>query len=86
MALPRDLPSTTAPAVAVLAGIADVAPTELDLGQLSRLLHLSAGVVRTTVRPYTTWLFRAAGSAGSRSPFELYVAVPEGASLPAGVH
>ena len=41
--LPRDLPATTAPAVAVLAGTADVSPTELDLPQLSRLLHLSAG-------------------------------------------
>ena len=86
VALPRDLPSTTAPAVAVLAGIADVAPTELDLPHLSRMLHLSAGVVRTMVRPHTTWLFRAAGSAGGRFPLELYVAVPDGSSVPAGVH
>jgi hypothetical protein len=84
--LPRDLPPTTAPAVAVLAGTADVAGAELDLPQLSRLLHLSAGVVRTTVRPYATWLFRAAGSAGGRFPLELYVAVPDGFSVPAGVH
>ena len=86
VSLPRDLPSTTAPAVAVLAGTADVAPADLDLPQLSRVLHLSAGVVRTTIRPYATWLFRAAGSAGGRFPLELYVAVPEGAHLPAGVH
>ncbi len=86
VSLPRDLPSTTAPAVAVLAGTADVATAELDLAQLSRLLHLSAGVVRTTVRPYATWLFRAAGSAGGRFPLEVYVAVPEGTGLPAGVH
>jgi hypothetical protein len=84
--LPRELPTTTAPAVTVLAGLADVAPTELTLPQLSRLLHLSAGVVRTTERPYATWLFRAAGSAGGRFPLELYVAVPEGDALPAGVH
>ena len=70
----------------MLAGTADVAPTELDLPQLSRLLHLAAGVVRTTERPYGTWLFRAAGSAGGRFPLELYVAVPEGGELPAGVH
>ena len=31
----------------MLAGTADVARTGLDLPQLSRLLHLSAGVVRT---------------------------------------
>jgi SagB-type dehydrogenase family enzyme len=50
------------------------------------LLHLSAGVVRTTERPYATWLFRAAGSAGGRFPLELYVAVPNGMEVPAGVH
>jgi hypothetical protein len=85
-ALPRELPPTTAPTVAVLAGTADVPRGSLDLAQLSRLLHLAAGVVRTVERPYATWLFRAAGSAGARFPLELYVAVPEGGSLPAGVH
>jgi hypothetical protein len=84
--LPRELPATTTPAVAVLAGVANVAPAELDLAQISRLLHLSAGVVRTTVRPYATWLFRAAGSAGGRFPLELYIAVPAGLAVPAGVH
>jgi hypothetical protein len=86
VALPRDLPPTTAPAVAVLAGTAGVAHTELDLPHLSRLLHLSAGVVRTAERRWGTYLFRAAGSAGGRSPFELYVAVPDGTPVPAGVH
>jgi hypothetical protein len=86
LALPRNLPSTTAPAAAVLAGTADIARVEVDLSQLSRLLHLSAGVVRTTERPYTTWLFRAAGSAGGRFPLEVYVAVPDGNAVPAGVH
>ena len=84
--LPRELPATTAPAVAVLAGTAEIEPRELDLPQLSRLLHLAAGVVRTAKRPYGTWLFRAAGSAGGRFPLELYVAVPDGGELPAGVH
>ena len=84
--LPRDLPPTTAPAVAVLAGTANVAHTALDLPHLSRLLHLSAGVVRTMVRPNATWLFRAAGSAGGRFPLELYVAVPDGTPVPGGVH
>ncbi len=84
--LPRDLPSTASSAVAVLAGSAAIGHAELDLSHLSRLLHLCAGVVRTMERPYTTWLFRAAGSAGGRFPLELYVAVPEGTTLPAGVH
>lgn len=67
--LPRELPATSASAVEVLAGTADVARAELSLSQLSRLLHLSAGVVRTTRRPYGTYLFRAAGSAGGRFPW-----------------
>jgi hypothetical protein len=84
--LPRRLPATTTPAVAALAGIANRADAGLDLPHLSRLLHLSAGVVRTMERPYGTYLFRAAGSAGGRFPLELYVAVPDGMRLPAGVH
>jgi SagB-type dehydrogenase family enzyme len=84
--LPRDLPTTSAPAVAVLAGTGLVNRARLDLPQLSRLLHLSAGVVRTMERPYGTWLFRAAGSAGGRFPLEVYVSVPDGTELPAGVH
>ena len=86
IALPRELPPTAAPAIAVMAGTADVPPSPVDLPQLARLLHLSAGVTRTTQRPYATWLFRAAGSAGARFPLELYVAIPEGLPAPAGVH
>ena len=84
--LPRALPVTKAAAISVLAGTTDVADADLDLSHLSRLLHLSAGVVRTMKRPYGTWLFRAAGSAGGRFPLEVYVAVPDGLGLPAGVH
>jgi hypothetical protein len=84
--LPRELPPTTAPAVAVLAGTSDIDDTELDVPHLSRLLHLSAGIVRTRTLPYTTWLFRASGSAGGRFPLEVYVAVPEGLQVPPGVH
>src|SRR4051794_18958049 len=67
--LPREFPTTTASTVAVLAGTAEIEPGTLDLPQLSRLLHLSAGVVRTMVRPYATWLFRAEARRvdGSRS-------------------
>jgi SagB-type dehydrogenase family enzyme len=84
--LPRDLPTTTEPAIAVLAGRSRAPRTELDLAQLARLLFLSAGVVRTTERVGRRFLFRASGSAGARFPLELYVAVPPGGSLPAGVH
>src|SRR5436190_5259585 len=84
--LPRELPATTASTVDVLAGTAEVAATELDLRHLSRVLHLSAGVARTSARPWGTYLFRAAGSAGGRFPMEVYVAVPEDGHVPAGVH
>lgn len=84
--LPRELPATTAAAVDVLAGTARVARADMSLSQLSRVLHLSAGVVRTSQRSYGTHLFRAAGSAGGRFPLEVYVAAPEGGPLPAGVY
>ena len=84
--LPRELPVTTEPAVAVLAGTAEVKPSLLDLPNLSRLLYLSAGVVRIMERDFGIHPFRAAGSAGGRFPLELYVAVPSGGALPPGVH
>jgi hypothetical protein len=86
--LPRDLPSTRASTVDVLAGTAKVPAGDLDLPHLARLLYLSAGVVRTSRRSNgITHLFRAAGSAGGRFPLELYVLLPEDLrGLPAGVH
>jgi hypothetical protein len=86
VALPRELPSTAAAATAVLAGTADITPQSLDLGQLARVLFLSAGVVRVAERIGHEFLFRAAGSAGARFPLEVYVAVPDGGALPPGVH
>jgi hypothetical protein len=85
--LPRDLPSPGAGALAVLGGQAEGNAT-LDLAQLARLLHLSAGIVRTETRPGGRVVpFRAAGSAGARFPQEIYVAVPAGIpDLPPGVH
>lgn len=84
--LPVELPTTAASTLSVLAGAGRPAEAELDLAQLARLLFLSAGVVRTAESRGRRILFRAAGSAGARHPFEVYVAVPRGSALPAGVH
>ena len=84
--LPREFLPTPDSVLAVLAGTAHPAATALDLTGLGRLLHLSAGVVRTrTFENGFVHPFRASGSAGARFPLELYVAVPEGGILP-GVH
>jgi SagB-type dehydrogenase family enzyme len=84
--LPREFPSTPDSVLDVLAGAARPAATALDATGLSRLLHLSAGVVRTrTFEDGSTHPFRASGSAGARFPLELYIAIPEGGFLP-GVH
>jgi hypothetical protein len=87
--LPRELPDPEGSTLAVMAGEV-AAEATLDLAHLSRLLHLSAGIVRTQDRqrfPGGKFFFRAAGSAGGRFPMEVYVVVPEGAvDLPPGVH
>ncbi|GIF00493.1 nitroreductase family protein [Paractinoplanes rishiriensis] len=84
--LPRDLPAAGVPALDVLAGTAEIPAAAPDLAQLSRVLYLCAGVVRTSQRPWGRVPFRAAGSAGGRFPLEVYVAVPDGGPLPSGVH
>jgi SagB-type dehydrogenase family enzyme len=85
--LPRALPDPEDGALAVLGGRVQSTGT-LDLAELARLLHLSAGIVRTEERPGgRTVRFRAAGSAGARFPLDVYVAIPEGTGdLPAGVY
>ncbi|MEP6638152.1 MAG: hypothetical protein ABJC39_02285 [Chloroflexota bacterium] len=86
LALPRSWPPVEAQANAVLAGRDVPAPSALDLSGLARLLHLSAGVVRTSERSGRHWLFRAAGSAGGRFPLEVYVSAHGVDGLPDGVH
>jgi hypothetical protein len=85
--LPRELPAPERGTLAVLGGQSAGAAT-LDLAQMARLLHLSAGVVRTEDRSDgRTIPFRAAGSAGGRFPLEVYVVIPEGTEgSPPGVH
>ena len=70
--LPEELSGSTAGAVDALA--------------LSRLLFLSAGVVRMMQLPDGALWFRAAGSAGNLSPVEVYVVTGDLPGVDAGVY
>jgi SagB-type dehydrogenase family enzyme len=75
--LPRDWARPAVSMTDALSGRMPGRPQPLDVAGLSRLLHLSAGVVRVraAMPPYAfMWPFRAAGSAGGRFPLEVYVA------------
>jgi SagB-type dehydrogenase family enzyme len=82
--LPAELGGTGIAATEVLSGRARLAPAQLDVTVLARLLFFSAGVTRTTVGGGT--YFRAAMSAGNLHPVELYVACGDLAGVDAGVH
>lgn len=60
--------------------------SELGMGLLSRLLFLSAGVVRTADLGGEALFFRAAGSAGNLSPIEVYLVTGDLPELEAGVY
>ncbi|MDQ3575107.1 MAG: SagB/ThcOx family dehydrogenase, partial [Actinomycetota bacterium] len=59
---------------------------ELNVQALSRLLFLSAGVVRTRAVAGEEMYFRAAGSAGNLSPIEVYVLTGDLPGLGAGLY
>lgn len=85
--LPRAWRSAGDPATAALAGRSTTPRAALDLGKLARVLHLSAGVLRTAERrDGRRFLFRAAGSAGGLFPLEVYVAARAVAGLADGVY
>ena len=87
VALPRRWPEPVGSATAVLAGRSAAPRASLDLVQLARLLHLSAGIVRTAQRSDGRYFrFRASGSAGGRFPLELYLAARGVGGLADGVY
>src|SRR5215831_5308675 len=84
--LPREWSPVAATATSVLAGAHAGGGAGLDLSGLSRVLHLSAGVVRVASVEGRLFRFRAAGSAGGRFPLELYVSARRVDGLADGVH
>jgi SagB-type dehydrogenase family enzyme len=82
LALPRELPDSSVPAIQVLSGHVSGPASTLDLAGLARLLFFSAGVTRILHGV----LFRAAPSAGALYPTELYAVCGPLADLPAGVY
>jgi hypothetical protein len=87
VALPRSWAVRGRPTLEVLAGLAGARPATLDLERLSRLLHLSTGVVRIVERrDGRVFWFRSAKSAGGLFPLEVFVAARDVDGLPDGVH
>lgn len=85
--LPRTWRRAGGSATDVLAGRYSPPRGTLDLAQLARLLHLSAGVVRTAERADGRhFRFRPSGSAGGLFPLELYLAAREVEGLGDGVY
>jgi SagB-type dehydrogenase family enzyme len=82
LALPRQLPDSSVPAIQALSGQVPASPSALDLAGLARLLFFAAGVTRILHGV----LFRAAPSAGALYPTELYAVSGPLADLPAGVY
>lgn len=75
VALPTSWRAGSGSATTALAGRSVSPPRALDLAQLARLCHLTAGVVRTAERSDGRYYhFRPSGSAGGQFPYELYVA------------
>jgi SagB-type dehydrogenase family enzyme len=86
--LPRDLTSSTRPALRTLAGpgVAGRADVSLDRAALARLLHFSAGVLRHKAYPGGEIYFRAAACTGALYHIDLYLVCGSLADLEAGVY
>src|SRR5213593_4948557 len=86
--LPRDVTSSTRPALAAIADAGAVTGTgpQLDRTALARLFYFSAGVLRRTTYPGGEMLFRAAACTGALYHIDLYLVCGDLADLEAGVY
>ena len=89
--LPRELPSSSVPATAAIAGApiaaAGTHPTVPDLKTLARILHFSAGITRKKTDPSgQAYYFRAAACTGALYHIDLYVVCGNLPGLTAGVY
>lgn len=89
--LPRDWQESSAPALALLSEPARAAdPTQasvVDLTEIARLLHFSAGIIRTKVYPNgMEHHFRAAACTGALYHIDLYLVCGALSGLEAGVY
>ncbi len=91
IALPRELPPSSVPAIAAIAGAplaaAGARSTVPDLKTLARILHFSAGITRKKTYPGgQEYYFRAAACTGALYHIDLYVVCGDLPGLPAGVY
>ncbi len=87
VALPEDMPSPGAPALAAVGGGASPAGGPPDLDTVAQLLHYSAGLIRrSALRSAGEVHYRAAASAGALYPIELYLICGNLPGLDAGLY
>jgi SagB-type dehydrogenase family enzyme len=86
--LPRDLPQTGVSAVSAISQPATPARADsvLDLHDLARILHFSAGITKQRKHPGGEIYFRAAACTGALYEIELYVVTGDVPGLDSGVY
>jgi hypothetical protein len=86
--LPRDWQESATPALELLSAPMSAAqPADLDLTEIARLLHYSAGIIRTKTYPNgLEHHFRAAACTGALYHIDLYLVCGPLSGLAAGVY